>query len=69
MSSMESENAKAVELSMASYAFGAISQLRSAPTFLSEDDWRALEPIHESALVGNAKGVLPEHLVAGDDDS
>lgn len=68
MSSVDSENAKAVELSMASDAFGAISRMLSAPAFLSEEDWRALESIREPILVGNAKGVLPENLVADDDD-
>ncbi len=69
MSRQDPKSAKTVELSTTSDASAAISRMRSAPAFLSDEDWCVLESTRESALVGNAKGALPESLEEGDVDN
>lgn len=69
MALLEPDKTAAAELTLATDASAAISRMRAAPVFLSDDDWRALESTRGSALVGNAKGVPPEDLEEDDEDS
>lgn len=69
MAPLEADNTAAAELSTATDASAAISRMRAAPVFLSDEDWRALESTRGSALVGNAKGAPPEGLEEDDESS
>lgn len=69
MARQDPKSAKAVELSTASDASAAISRMRAAPVFLSDDDWHALESTRGSSLAGNPKGAPPEGLEEDDESS
>lgn len=69
MAPQDSDNTAAAGRFSATDASAAISRMRAAPVFLSDDDWRALESTRGSALVGNAKGAPPEDLEEDDESS